>query len=678
MKNRWTYLGLAAPLAALIYAACSAGGGGNANPTVPRTTTTDGGSPGYNAATGGSGYDPGTANSSFDASVPACDKCTDFPTDAQTQNPENIDTSLFAGTATGSGPCIIEPQDGTMFPRNWLRPRVQFYNGPTAGLKYRLTFHADREVNDLVVYTSKIPWAMPQKIWHDLALNVMEEDITLTVRASNGGESSVKFRISPADVGGTIVFWHTTQYVAAPGTSALYGFRPGDEGVVSALTPEQITTKMMGASGQLSTENGRTGTTAGTALCVGCHTSTPDGNAVTTTDDWPWNVAVSNINAASGAIGSLPSFVTTAGMTMANTAWQGVTSFSRDDWNAGNHRYVSSWAPRTIASDPGTVWEVWAGTASDTMTKTGKDWLIWVNLASTAPVPPPVINGNSVSNTNAIFNALVAGQNTNSGGDLWGIIARNGDSRGAVTPNWSHNGNLIAYTSTDSTTDGRVGPNPTDNTPPLTVAQIYTVPFNNGQGGDAAPVAGASDATAGQYYPAFSGDDAFIAFNRAPMDGKALYYRADAQINVVPAAGGTAVSLAANIPPACTNLQANAIHNSWPKWSPYPESVNGATYYFLIFSSTRYSTTMIPTGQTYPADKAAASELYLATIKVQGATVTTYPGVYLWNQNYLVTPTASGAADAAPQVTYSPGLNVTPAWDQFIIPKVPPVQVIVN
>ena len=377
MKTHWKYWALVAPLAALIYAACtSAGGGGTSTATASGNKGT-GGNSSYNAGAGGSGYNPYDAGPTFASTDPQCtSQCTDFPT--QALNPDGIDPNLFPVAATGTGPCIIEPQDGTMFPRNWLRPRVNFYNGATAGLKYRLTFHADPEANDLVAYVSaeKMPWAMPEAIWYALATNVMEQDITLTVRASNGGESSVKFRIAPAEVAGTIVFWHTTQYVAAPGVSALYGFRPGDEGVVSALTPEQITTTMMGASGQLTSENGRTGATAGTALCVGCHASTPDGKAVTTTDDWPWNVAVSNIDTASGTVGSLPSFVTTAGMTMANTSWQGVTTFSRDDWTAGNHRYVGSWAPRTISSDPGSVWQIWAGNASQTMTNTGQDWLI--------------------------------------------------------------------------------------------------------------------------------------------------------------------------------------------------------------------------------------------------------------------------------------------------------------
>ena len=57
--------------------------------------------------------------------------------------------------------------------------------------------HTEREANDLVAYTSKIPWAMPGDIWHALASNVLEDDTVLTVRDSNGGESTVKFALRP-------------------------------------------------------------------------------------------------------------------------------------------------------------------------------------------------------------------------------------------------------------------------------------------------------------------------------------------------------------------------------------------------------------------------------------------------------------------------------------------------
>ena len=45
--------------------------------------------------------------------------------------------------------------------------------------------------------------------------------------------------------------------------------------------------------------------------------------------------------------------------------------------------------------------------------------------------------------------------------------------------------------------------------------------------------------------------------------------------------------------------------------------------------------------------------------------VTTYPAIYLWNQNILV--------DATGNATIQQTSNLTPAWDDFSIPEVPPV-----
>ena len=210
------------------------------------------------------------------------------------------------------------------------------------------------------------------------------------------------------------------------------------------------------------------------------------------------------------------------------------------------------------------------------------------------------------------------------------------------------------------------------------------MPFNNGQGGDAVPVTGAADPNYGEYYPAFSGDDAYIAFNRVPMpkDGSALYYRPDAEIWIVPSSGGTAQAIAANNPPQCTGLTTATIHNSWPKWSPYPKQANGATYYFMTFSSARYSNYTITKAQGNCASDEPGSELFLAVVKVEGGNITTYPGIYLWNQEYLFQTDASGNAvtdsSGTPKYTVELGLNVTPAWDEFIVPPVPPVQVIIN
>jgi hypothetical protein len=55
----------------------------------------------------------------------------------------------------------------------------------------------------------------------------------------------------------------------------------------------------------------------------------------------------------------------------------------------------------------------------------------------------------------------------------------------------------------------------------------------------------------------------------------------------------------------------------------------------------------------------------MASIKVDpSGAVTTYPAIYLWNQNIAV------AADGTPTVLRTS--NLTPAWNDFTIPEVPP------
>ncbi len=88
------------------------------------------------------------------------------------------------------------------------------------------------------------------------------------------------------------------------------------------------------------------------------------------------------------------------------------------------------------------------------------------------------------------------------------------------------------------------------------------------------PVAGADTADF-EYYPDYSPDDTLIAFNKLPQFATNpsredsfdhVYYRADSEINVIPAEGGTPTRLASN-DAACEGIT-GALYNSRAKWAP--------------------------------------------------------------------------------------------------------------
>ncbi len=147
-----------------------------------------------------------------------------------------------------------------------------------------------------------------------------------------------------------------------------------------------------------------------------------------------------------------------------------------------------------------------------------------------------------------------------------------------------------------------------------------------------------------------------------------IYYHPQGEIYVVPSAGGSPVRLAANDPPACTGEVSPGVTNSWPKWSPTvrtgPEGTphEGKRYYFLLFSSARRSPFRLGQGP--------ASQLYLTTlVELPGGELRSYLAMYLWNQSFEIT---GEAADGTAIVTPLQTSNLTPAFDEFVIPPRPP------
>jgi len=593
---------------------------------------------------------PGSSGGSSDSGVvvPGCKSgCTDLPSspifDDQGPSPVPGDAPSRFGAAddfdVAGGPCVVEPElstasrPGALFPANWLRPRFRFrpVNGEDL---FEIRITASTEASALVAYTTSTTWTMPRDLWKSLAANAVDEAITVTIRATHSGAQGRptgtrgSFRIAPVLAGGTMIYWAATSSDVTPTTSKLVGFRVGDEGRVDALTIPEV------AQSGLIAEGGRDlrgqygdakGVPPGHVECIGCHVTTPDGNAVAFTDHWPWNVVVSSVEAASP--GAVPPFLTDGAARLIDQPWLGMATFSKAHWSPGDRILVTSYSHRSVNDTD----SVGFSDGHDT----NADRLAWFDLDAPAAIP---WQSGQPDQTNAAIEASL--------GTAWGLLELGGESRAALTPSFSHDGTRIAYTSATTSQDGRIGDD--------SETDIRIAPFGERHGGAVGSLEGASTPGVSEYYPAFSADDQLIAFNRAAGTQGKIYYRPDGEIDVVPASGGVPTRLSANDPPECTGETSPGVINSWAKWSPAVIGTNGKHYYFLIFSSARaYEGSFeLPRNQYSPSDT-RASQLYMAGIVRDDATgaLTTYGAVYLWNQDATTT-------------------NLTPAWDQANIPEV--------
>ncbi len=720
------------------------GGTGAANASNGSTNNSasagNGGSIGSFASGAGAGMTMNNGNAYQTQPICTMGTCQDFPQApiiADSMVPSNAATLFGAATnytpPTSATPlCVLEPQlgdangPGAMIPSNWVEPR--FRVNATGLNLFEIRITSPWEQYPLVVYSTSPEWYMPKSMWSGttdldagyasgtgLGNNAADAPLTVTVRGINTATAGMvpvgvsgDFNIAPVVATGSMVFWTVQSSQVTPTSSQLFGFKVGDEGVQVAMTLGQLSWRGQpgedGAElrGYYSEPPDWQNPVEGQVQCMGCHAGTPDGSAVVFVDNWSWVKGAALLPTATSPGGAIPTtFAPTSAdagtitfgagaQAMFKTPWWGTQTMSRAHWAPGDAILVSSYGVSFQGSPPAfttgqqrtSPWEslpYYDSANSFLDDKVNYHQLAWINMESNATIdvsfPATPDYGQQLTNRQ---NQAKAAE-----GSAWGLIPT-GDTMSDVLPAMSNlpGTNVIAYVETDFSPDGH---------PDYTAKQamIKTVPYNNHGGGTATPLPGASDAAHLNYYPTFSADDQFIAFTQAPApdanhpDGP--YYNRDGQIMIIPAAGGTAISLAANTPNACGGDPNPAqVLNSWPKWSPDVVSTKtatsaGKTYYFLIFSSGRlYKDEFSEQFQLTP-DPASdftglhiSSQLYLAAIVVDNTTqqITTYPAVYIWNQNR--TP---GSGNTAQNLQYS---NLTPAWAPFALPPLvitPPTQV---
>jgi hypothetical protein len=615
---------------------------------------------------GGGGIDlshspPTTGTTPCMLTTPACmSMCADFPTspvidlhpdDGSAPTPMDAPSHFADPGSMSGGPCLVEPTDKTLIPQNWLRPRFRYV--PAAGQNlFEIRLHADSETNDYLVYTTSKTWKMPNGHkagtagdWDTIRASIWGQDITVTVRGVNMSDPSskpagttAKFRIAPAGAGGAMIYWAAAG--DKPGDSWLEGFNVGDEHVATVLTPAQVQLQISrDQGGQLQTMT----PPAGSVQCIGCHAAIPDGvdggvgKSVAFVDFYPWTGVVSEVESDAGGV--VPAWLTGGGGQAFSQPWIGLPTFSKTDWATGEHIAIASYGCPPGTSTSGGSWYPWNGSGCSDQPSAG---LAWFDLSSSAT---------AIASTNSYDVGMGVGKDQ---GTSWGILQRTGDTRGAEFANWSHDGRTIVYVSTNAGKDGRLATG---------TADLYTVAYNARQGGAAAPVMGASDATWAEFYPSYSPNDSFIAYNRAP-GAENMYYNPHDEVFIIPSDGGMATRLDANDPPACLGLKVPGVTNSWPKWSPSVQQCSdGVTYYWIIFSSSRDGSTFNPAyfkmGLSAPLP---TSQLYLTAVTVdKDKNLQTYPALYVWNQ-----PATSAAFAGSNQS------NHTPVWEEVAIPPPPP------
>ena len=84
---------------------------------------------------------------------------------------------------------------------------------------------------------------------------------------------------------------------------------------------------------------------------------------------------------------------------------------------------------------------------------------------------------------------------------------------------------------------------------------LYIIPFNDGKGGEAKPIEGASFNGQSNYFPAISPDNKWLIFCES---NNYMMIQPDSKLFIVPREGGRAIKLACNFPGM----------NSWHAWSP--------------------------------------------------------------------------------------------------------------
>lgn len=263
--------------------------------------------------------------------------------------------------ASATGPCLYEPEMGSLFPANWLRPRFRFNTSANENL-FQITMTVPNETSPLVLYTTKSGSILDKGLWQKVltygagtvhvVVRSAQVDTSGTLLAGPFKGTEGDIEIAPPDVvaSGSVLYWTTS------GGTVLKGFQIGDESVQPIITPAAAQTQ-----------------------CVACHTSTPDGlyaglTGSTSPSDGTTGAYVT-IRSVDGMATEPPFLSAAVKPLLARQQW--APSFSKAHWQNGDHTMLSMmnvgahmeilWTDlEATTADQGTAWNTIARTNENT------------------------------------------------------------------------------------------------------------------------------------------------------------------------------------------------------------------------------------------------------------------------------------------------------------------------
>lgn len=266
------------------------------------------------------------------------------------------DVTATADGGAAAGPCLYEPEIGSLFPNNWLRPRFRFAAAQGENL-FRIEMKVPNQVSPLVVYTTKSGYTLDKKLWDTLAATgygtvhvtvrsaVVDATGSLTAGPFKGTEGDIEVAPPEVQATGSVLYWTTS------GGTVLKGFKVGEETVQSVITPASAQTQ-----------------------CVACHTSTPDGLYAGLTvssnpgdGSGPASIAIRSVDGTNAE----PPFLTAQAKSLLARTDQHAPTFSKAHWQDGDHTVLTMlpvankteivWTDlEAKTADQGTAWNVLA------------------------------------------------------------------------------------------------------------------------------------------------------------------------------------------------------------------------------------------------------------------------------------------------------------------------------